>query len=445
MADFSSILGRGSIAEQFFIWGVAQGIAQAALNPALLAVTQAANKVDPLATLSPEQLAVGVARGILDDTNSADEAAKSGIGPGRFRQLQQLAESPPALSFVLAAYQRAKGFVGADANAAVDIDAALADLGIAPQYRDLVKAIAVEIPSTQAVMEALLEGQITDDEARTRYAAAGGDMGWFQTDYNRQGQAPTPVQALEMLNRGLIPLDGVGPDSISYNQAFLEGPWRNKWEKPFEGLRYYLTPPRSIVAQLRSGAIDEIRATQLLSMNGLDERTIAEYLDEGQHTATASQRELTQAQVVAAYEAGLITKAEAIADLVALKYSASNATLLLALADKKKATAAAHSAVTRIQTLYLSGKDSAATATAALHSLGLADDAVSALLATWQLERTTTTRTLTAAQITAAVHWGAMSIPTAINRLVAMGYDEQDANILVIERTHELPDGWTVL
>lgn len=439
------LFGANTTGQQLLIYGILQQLLGAALLPAVSDIQQAVNSVDPVATLTPEQLAVGVLRGLLDPGNSASEAAKSGIGPGRFQQLQQLAASPPALSLILAAYQRTKGQVGAGADAGVDIDEALADLGIDTRYRPLVKALSIDVPSAQAVMEALLEGQITREEALTRYTAAGGDPDWFDTDYNRQGQAPTPTQALEMLNRGLIPADGTGPDSTSYNQAFLEGPWRNKWLTPFEGLRYYLTPPRSIVAQLRSGAIDQARATELLKANGLNDQTIAEYLHEGSAHATAAARELSQSQVVAAYEAKLITAAEATTDLQALRYTASDARLILALADKKQATSAARSAVTRIQTLYLSGKDTAATATTALRSLGLDDGAVSALLATWELEKTTTTRTLSEAQIVAGVVYGAITQATAIVRLVALGYDEQDANILIINRTHELPVGWVAI
>lgn len=431
--------------KQFFLWQVAGQLVSAALAPALADIQQAAFSTDANLTLSPEQLAVGSLRGLLDPGNSESEAAKSGIGPGRFAQLKLLAGSPPSLEYLIAGYQRAVlGSGSADAYG-VDFEATLTDLGIAAKYHALIRGLAVQIPSAQAVMEALLEGQIDEDEARSRYAAAGGDPDWFQTDYNRQGQAPTPVEALEMLNRGLIEQDGTGPDSTSWEQAFLEGPWRNKWASAFLGLRYYVTPPRSVVAQLRAGAITEAEAAAYLAEAGVKPATAAQFIKEATHTATAAARELSQAQVVAAYEAKLITAAEATADLVALKYSASNAALLLALADKKQATSAAHAAVTRIQTLYLSGKDTAATATTALRSLGLDDGAVSALLATWDLERTTTTRTLTEAQIVAAVFYGAMTVETGVARLMALGYDNQDANILIINRTHELPAGWVVV
>lgn len=445
MASVTDLFKSGGTAEQFLIWGVLQQLLGGALSPAVNDIAQAANSADPVLPLTPQQLAVGVARGILEQANSASEAAKSGIGPGRFAQLMALAESPPALSILLQNYQRSLGQVGPGMVHDVDLDAALADIGISPQYRAVVKAAALIQPSAEAVLNAWLEGQITEDEAVARIQATGLDPTWIQTAYNANGQAPTPVQALDMLNRGIISETGTGPESTSYQQAFLEGPWRNKWLPAFEALRYYLTPPRSVVAQLRSGAITEARATELLEKNGLDAQTAAEFLAEAGHTATAAQRELTQAQVVDSYEFGLLSHQQAHDDLTALKFTASDADLILALADKKKAIAASKSAITRLQTLYLAGTNSAPTTRSALESLGITDAQVSTLLATWDLEKVTSTKTLTAAEISAAVYYKGMTFDTGHTRLMALGYDSDDATVILSNRLHIYPAGWVAL
>jgi hypothetical protein len=51
-----------------------------------------------------------------------------------------------------------------------------------------------------------------------------------------------------MANRGIIPWSGSGPRSTSFEQAFLEGPWRNKWLGPFRKAAEYFPPPRTITA-----------------------------------------------------------------------------------------------------------------------------------------------------------------------------------------------------
>lgn len=424
------------------MYGILQQLLGGALGPAVSDIAQAVNSADPVNPLSPQELATLVARKFVDVGPAATEAAKSGLGPGRFDQLVQLASQPPSLGFIIAAYQR--GIIG-DGDAAshgLSLQAALADLGLEPQWADVIKQLTVSIPPTEAVMDAWLEGQIEEPEARTRYLAAGGDPTWFQSDYNRQGQAPTPVQALDMLNRGIIALDGTGPESTSYKQAFLEGPWRNKWEPAFEQLRYYLTPPRTITAQLREGSIDEALAIKWFTENGLDADTMAAYLRGASHTTTATQRELTKTEILGLYDNQLITTEQATTDLVAAKYTAADAALLLALEDKKRANAAVKTAVTRLQNLYLAGTNSVATTNAALHALGLNDQQVANLLTTWNLEQSAVTRTLSESQIVQAWHWQifsadqATNLAVAVSRLQALGYSVADARILIGINAH---------
>lgn len=436
MASLSDFFGEGSIGEQLLIWGALNQLIGAALNPAIVDITQSVNSADAVVALSPEQLAVGTLRGLFDPGNSEAEAAKSGIGSGRFQELMLLAGSPPSLDLLIAAQQRTLGDAGGAPAVLVDMEKALADLGIASNYRGIIDSLVIQIPTAQQVLNAWLEGQITEDEAVGRIKATGMDPTWIQTAYNSEGQAPTPVEALEMLNRGLIPRDGTGPESTSYLQAFLEGPWRNKWEAAFEGLRYYVPPPRTVTALLKEGAITEAQATQYLQAAGLDADLTAIYIAAASHSTTAAQRELTQAQIIDAYESGLLTEAEAHADLVAARFTASDATLLLALADKKAAVAATKQATTRLRDLYLAGTNDAATTTRALSTLGLTDASVSTLLATWNLERTTATKSLTASEWASALFYGIIDQPTAQAGLENLGFTPHDAWIVLSVRMH---------
>lgn len=437
MAGLSDFFSKGSIGEQLLVWGVLNQLFGAAINPALLDITQAVNSADPVVTLTPEQLAVGVVRQILDPGNSESEAAKSGVGAGRFAQLVGLAQQPPSLGILLAAHQRTLGTVGPGADAGVDLDKALADLGISEQYRPLVKAQSILIPTADAVLDAWLKGQITPADATARIMATGLDPSWIETAYNANGQAPTPVEALEMLNRGLIPRDGEGPDSISYHQAFLEGPWRNKWEDVFAALANYLPPPRTIQAMLREGSIDVDQATQWLRWQGVNGDVLTAFLNSTTHAKTPAARELSRTDVVDLYESQLITADQAISDLTDLKYTADDARLIVALADKKQATAASKAAITRLKNLYLAGSNTVAQSRAALNALGIPDQQIANLLAVWALEQATEVRTLSEAQIVAAWYYDLLApdVPTntsiALSRLGQLGYSVGDATLLL--------------
>lgn len=437
MPSLGDFFGKGSIGEQFLVWGVLSQLFGAAINPALVDITSATNSLDPVVPLSPEQLATAVVRKIIDAGNASSEAAKSGIGSGRFTQLTELAQQPPGLSLILAAYQRSQSASGGATDASVDIDAALADQGLNELYWPMIKALSIEIPTAAEVLNAWLEGQIEEGEAVARITATGLDPTWIQTAYNANGQAPTPVEALELWNRGIIGESGTGPDATSYEQAFLEGPWRNKWLDSFKALRFYIPPPRTVQAMLREGTIDTAQATTWLNASGVYGDTLAAFLTSTTHAASVTQRELSRTDVVDLYEGQLITSDQAISDLTALKYTADDARLIIALADQKQATAATKSAVTRLKNLFLAGTNNAAASSAALKALGIPDAQTANLLAVWGLEQATTVRTLTEAQIVTAWYYQllgadpATNLQVATGRLTQLGYSVDDATLLI--------------
>lgn len=437
MPSISELFGKGSTAEGFLIWSVLSQLTGAALSPAITDITTNANALDPVAPLTPDQLATAVARTILDANAASSEAAKSGIGPGRFAELIRLAQQPPALGFVIAGYQRGIIGDGDRASGGLTLQAALADMGINPQWENVIRELTVEIPTAEAVLNAWLDGQLPEAEARVRLKQAGMDPTWIDTAYAAEGQAPTPVQALEMLNRGLIPYDSGDPRVPGYVQAFLQGPWRNEWLPVFTGLRFYLPPPRTVTALIREGSITPAQGAQYLAAQGLDPTLQAIYLSAASHTTTAAQRELTQAQIIDLYESQLITHDQAVADLVAARFSTPDANLLLSLADRKVAAAATKTAVARLRSLFLAGSQDANASLAGLRALGLTDAQSSNLLATWQLEQGHATRTLTESQIVAAWFYQLFSDDAATNqqaalaKLVGIGYTPDDARILL--------------
>lgn len=436
MPSISDLFKSGSIGEQLLVWGVLNQLISAAIAPAVSDITQAVNSLDAVSPLSPQELAAAVNRQFISASEGASEAAKSGIGLGRFAQLVDLAGDAPAPGLLAEALRRQiipEAGTGADA---VTFDQGIAEGNLRPKWTDMVKQLSISIPSIAEVMNAWLEGQIDETEANRRYLEAGGDPTWFQTSYNANGSAPTPMEALEMLNRGLIAETGTGPESTSYEQAFLEGPWRNKWEPAFRGLGIYVPPARTVTAMLKEGSVTSAQALAYFRAGGLSAETAAQYLAAASHTATAAQKELSQSQTIALYEDKLITRDEAHTELVALKYSPGDATLLLELADAKAAASATKSATTRIRTLYLAGHDDAATALSALHALGVPDDSATALLAVWDLERIASTKTLSAGQVESALYYGIIDQPTAQARLVAMGYTPHDAWIALSVRMH---------
>lgn len=443
MVDLGGLFGEGSVAQQMFVWNVLGNVISAAITPAITEITKLVNSQFPELPLAAPDAAQAVARGLTDVQSGADTAAQSGYDTAAFTAMVELAQRAPDLGLVLAAYHRQIVAEGNPDGTEVSLRGALTDAGIPTRWHDTIIKTAVQVPSGAEVMNAWLEGQIDEAEAQRRWAEAGMDPTWFQTAYNANGQAPTPDQALELLNRGIIPKMGTGPDSISYQQAFLEGPWRDKWLQPFLALAEYLPPPRTVTAMYHAKQLDQQTATDLLIKQGLTPQLAAAYLSPSQTTTTAAARSLTAANIVDMYKGQLITKADAINHLVAIRYSAADARSLLALADLQVQQRQYTTGVSRIRAEFLSNAIAPGAAKAALTQLGVPQSQVDGVIATWQLEVTKEVRSLTAAQVDSAWYYGLITYADAIQRLKDMGYSPLDAYLVLAVRNKGRIQGHT--
>lgn len=484
MPGLGDLFGKGSIAEQIFVWGVLNQVVGALASPYFLELTQFVNEHHPLVDLGPEQLAELVVREMITPGEGRDGAARAGINADRFGNLVKLAApqiAPADLAqmvirnfitvdeaqrqAVLSGIQPEQfdllKLIAADAPAPGDLAVALRrklipEQGAGPgavsfeqgiregrlgdKWTEMIKALAVQWPSPTDALNAELEGQLGHAEALAEYERLGGDPQFYTWLFNSRGNAPTPNEALELLNRGIIPERGTGPASVSYQQAFLEGPWRNKWLEPFLALRSYVTPPRSVVAMVRNGSLTDTQAATELAKSGLGADLAAAYIAEGHQVAATTDKSLTQTAVLDLYSARIISADDAHGLLVALNYAPDNATYLIELADLRRSIAAVNTAVARVHTLYVGHKINRDAALSVLTALKVPGDQVKEIVTTWDLEESVNVRQLTEAQIVAAWDKGVISTTEAVSELTTIGYTARDATILLaVKNTDKAP------
>lgn len=441
MAGLGGIFSSaGSSAEQLFIWQVLGSIISAVLAPVVQEVQQKALGELPNTPLDPSVAAALVAQTLLSLGDGEAEAKLSGVDGARFDNLVTAAGSTLDMGAVVAAFQRNLIPVGSFDPTDVSLQGAMASAAIRESWSPILQSLAVAIPSIAEVMNAWLEGQITQDEAEKRYLAAGGDPTWFQTSYNANGQAPTPVEALEMLNRGIITETGTGPDAVTYQQAFLEGPWRNKWLSSFEQLRNYLPPPRTVTAMYHDGQLTQAQAADYLTKQGLTADLVAAYLSPVTKTTTTTAKTLAEAQIIGLYTDQIITTKQATDYLVALKYPPDQAALLIELADFKTQATALTAGVGQVKTLFQAGKLTQAEAVSELESLNIDGTTAKALIQTWNVTQRQAVKTLSAAQIVDAWYYTLYDVDEAMTALQGIGYDELDSYILLaIKNKAQLP------
>lgn len=431
MSGLTDALGGKGALTQFFVWQVAGQIVQALMGPALAEIAQGINGEFPVLDLSPADLAQLVARSYKDSASAAEEAKRSGISPEKFAELVHLAAEPLSAGDLAVALRRGLIVDSGLGAGSTSFQQGMAEGRIPNKWHDLVKELAVQWPSPTDALDALLEGQVSHADGLALYKRLGGDPQFFDVLFNTRGSAPTPIEALEMANRGIIPWSGTGPGATTFEQAFLEGPWRNKWLKPYEGIGHYLPPPRTVTAMVAAGSLTDTEALDLLVKQGLTAALAAAYIHDAHNQKSTAERELTVSQLLDMYEVGLIAQADVTPVLQALRYSAESIGWLFAFRDLRRAIAATNAAVSRIHTLYVGYKITSQVALASLNALKVPPTQVQAIVSTWDIERTASLKVLTAAQIADA--WSAAIIgePEALSELQSIGYTPRDAWILL--------------
>jgi len=419
MAGLGGILGNNVI-QQLFLYQVVGQLIGAALTPYTNAIANQLNSATPLVPLSPADVAEATLRNITVPGSAEHEASLSGVSPERFAVMAQLAGNAPDPGSLAIALRR--GIIDHGRFIKGVQQGRLRD-----EWADVVQALSVVQPSPQAMLDAYLEGQISESEARTLYAKLGGDPAFFDILYHTQGQAPTPTQALELANRGIIPWGGTGPNAVSYEQAFLEGPWRNKWEPAFRKLGQYLPPPRTVTAMLHDGSLSVAQATKLLEQQGLTPELAAAYVASASHTKTTKAKELAETTVLQLYRDRIISRAQAAGFVHDLGYTTEQADYILQVEDLRVAERYITAAVSRVHTLYVGHKLTDAQARQALADFGVDNAQAGDLVDLWTHERAANVRELTPAEVANAMVHEIIGQDAAQAKLVDMGYSPHDA------------------
>lgn len=409
--------------QQLFMWGVLMQLVADVLEPFTKEMENELWGLHPTVLLAPQEAASLKQRGLASKLDPASEAAGGGINSERFEAMVEMAARPPGASELMALWKRGEATED-------EVKKALREGGMHATWIDQVVKLGVNIPTSSEVMNAWLEGQIEEKEAHKRFVAAGGDPTWFQTAFDANGEAPTPNMLGEMWKRGIIPDKGTGPKATTFEQGFLEGPWRNKWLAPMEQLMEYLPPPRTVSALYHEGSITASEAIELLVKQGLTHKLAATYVAEASARKTATQKSLAVTQVTDLYEAKAISESEAMKMWESLGYEHAEAVFIRELADLKRITSATTTAIATIHTEYTNHTIVKQTASDRLDKLHIPSTQRDELLALWTIERRTRVGKLTTAQIGDAAKKELITVPEALARWVGNGYTTADAGVL---------------
>ncbi len=415
-------LGRGPASTSY-----EQGIAETRLHDKWGPVLEKLS----VAVLSPPDAASAVVRNFLARGEAETIAAKSGVDQKTFATLTHLAADAPAPGELATALRRGVVPAAGTGPASTSFAQGIAEGRLADKWAPVIKALAQEWPTPTAALEALLKGQLTRDQAIRLYERLGGDPEFFDLLFHTQGEAPTPLELIAMANRGFIPWTGTGAGTVSYEQGFHEGRWRNKWEPVFRRFAEYVPPESTVVTLLARGAITQREAAAELAKQGMTPALITAYLDEAHTEALSEYRGLSVSAALDAFKARIIGEKDATVILEALHVTPAAVKLLLAYADIQRAFAAVGTALRRVQSLFAARKITAATARQSLIRLQIPAASVEGIMSAWELENSVSVRVLTEAQIVDAWEFKVLTEAEALTELGNLGYTPFDAWLLL--------------
>ena len=278
------------------------------------------------------------------------------------------------------------------------LDALLKALDYAPFWRKPLREIAFTVPTRVDVRRMYASGVLTLDQVHRLYL----DLGY----------APEFAQALTEWTRVTYGEDTAGARDLT----------RAAVEKAYKVGS--ITRDDAIGRLLELG-YDEDEADFLLANVDVD---IAEF----QASAAARDvRELTQGTVLRAYRERILPRGEAEAFLADLNYTAEGIEIMLGVQDFEVANELTGLRAKVVETHFKAGRIAGGEARAQLAGAGMNADRADLTVQRWEAQVSEKSRELTQSQLERAMEKGLIDEVTYVDRLGALGYDDEDAAILL--------------
>lgn len=365
--------------------------------------------------ITPADLGAMWNRGIVSTDEGARIAAMSGVSEQDWKRITELGGEPLPPGDLGEAFRR--GFIDADRYRRGIVQGPIRN-----EWFDVLDKLQFSRMSTVDAADAVNQGHITLAQG-TEVAH---QNGLVPTDFavliESAGTPPGIDFATEALNRGFIGVD-------EFTRMFKESRIKNRYGPLLLQMRTRLIPQETVRLLYRNGVYPRDKTLETLMAHGFTAEDAAALLALEETRQDETTKELTRAQIVDMYDEQILDAATTRELLVALGYAEANVDLMIALADIKRTQRFVNAAVARVRSAFITGKLDDIEVSAQLDALQVSPQQRDELLAIWDIDRTTISKTLTPAQIRQAFKKDFIQETEAVARLVAQGYDDTDANL----------------
>lgn len=361
-------------------------------------------------------------RGIIDDGTATDWHRRNGVRRTHGQALTDLAWNQLGASEVLDLTRRRK----------LTVDQARAILklnGLPPDtINALIESLLGPIPLGVAI-EAVTQSQITTGEFADLLPQYGIDPAKWEVIYNSAGATMPPEMAVRLFREGRM-------DLKTFNDILLESNLKNKYVPLMKWLQFRPPPMEQALRMRRHGLLEHQETVDILKQNGFEDYYAEKLVQSAEASGGNVGKDLSPSTLIDLYEIGKWTRPETEAALVKAGYDATEAALLMDIADARMAGTVHKASTTRVHTRYVTWKIERSEASSALDALKIDPAIRDALLAQWDVERELSTLHLTRADLKKAVTGKYLTVGEGRARLLGMGYEAADADLIV------KIDGW---
>lgn len=367
--------------------------------------------------LSPQEAAQAWARNLVSDQLVHLSARTAGMTNEDADVLMGLAGEPPPTEALIEAWRR--GIITEQ-----DFDRGIIQGPIRNEWIATIKALFEAVLSPQEAAAAVTQGHLTMEQALAKAKLSGVTPEDFAIIVDNAGLPPGVQFALDAMNRGVVTKE-------QFTAMFLESRIKNKYIDLMLAMSRQLIPAETVRIAYRLGAYPREKALETLGAHGYSVADAESLLALEDIRAREGTKELTRAQLMSLFGDDIITEAEASSMLADMGFDPIEVQWMIALEEGNKVRRFVNALVTRVRNAYVQGTMEADEAIQILTGAGIGATQRDNLLSLWDLERQSLTAQLTAAQIVAAIKKGLLDRAEGKDRLIARGYTERDAEILI--------------
>lgn len=367
--------------------------------------------------LSPADAALAVLRGNMPYAQALTVAQQWGLLQSDFDIMIANTGEPPGPEQLLEAERR--GFIDK-----ARLEKGILQSRIRNEWLDVMEKLTYTPMSTADAVNAVIQNHLTQPQGEAIANQNGLEPGNFATLVETAGAPLSRTEMEQLYNRGLV-------TEAQVNQALNESRLKPKYNKLAFELHTRLLEPAELADMVLWGVITHAEAAAEVVKLGYDATNADRLISAAVNRKVETDKNVVVRAIELLYEDNAISESDASIQIGKLGYSPTEVSFKLQAAELKRHTKLVNAGINTIRAKFVARHIDKPEALKSIDAMGIPHQQRDALVQLWQIERDANVAQLTEAQIIKALKKGTFTTDDALTRLLAKGYSEVDAAVLI--------------